>query len=86
MRKICNLLKVKYAVAVSSCTAGLHIKLKSFDNDKRKNTVLTSPVSFVSTSNVIIHDNLKPKFIDISKDTLNIDPEKLEKKLILTKK
>ena len=85
-KKICNLLKVKYAVAVSSCTAGLHIALKSFDNDKGKNTVLTSPVSFVSTSNVIIHDNLKPKFIDISKDTLNIDPKKLEKEINFNKK
>ena len=61
-------------------------RVKIFDNDKRKNTVLTSPVSFVSTSNVIIHDNLKPKFIDISKDTLNIDPEKLEKEINFNKK
>ena len=85
-KKICKLLKVKYAVAVSSCTAGLHIALKALNNSKDKNNVLTSPVSFVSTSNVVIHNNLKPKFIDIDNDTLNIDPKILEREIKLNNK
>lgn len=85
-KKICKFLKVKYAVAVSSCTAGMHIALKCFANKKNKNTILTSPISFVSTSNVILHNNLKPKFVDINVDTLNIDPKALKQELSINNK
>ena len=50
-KKISNYVGAKYAVAVSSCTAGLHIALKAI-NFKEKDTLLTSTISFVSTSNV----------------------------------
>ena len=35
-KKICKILKVKYAVAVSSCTAGLHISLQAIKNGKKR--------------------------------------------------
>ena len=55
-------------------------------NKKIKNTILTSPISFVSTSNVILHNNLKPKFVDINVDTLNIDPKALKQELSINNK
>ena len=63
-----------------------HIALKCFANKKNKNTILTSPISFVSTSNVILHNNLKPKFVDINVDTLNIDPKALKQELSINNK
>ena len=68
----------KYAIAVSSCTAGLHLALMCLSKDN-KNKVITSPISFVSTANTILLNNLKPIFTDINNKTLNIDPETLYK-------
>ncbi len=81
-KKICNVLNVKYAVAVSSCTAGLHLSLQAISKNKMRNRVLTSPISFVSTTNMMIQNKLKPEFIDIDPNTLNICSTKLKKKII----
>ena len=54
----------KYAVAVSSCTAGLHISCKALGFNKNS-TLLTSPISFVSSSNVAYFLGGKSKFVDI---------------------
>jgi UDP-4-amino-4,6-dideoxy-N-acetyl-beta-L-altrosamine transaminase len=75
-KEICKLLKVKYAVAVSSCTAGLHIAVQAIK--KKKSHVLTSPVSFVSTANSALFNDLKPIFVDINSQNLNIDFEKVK--------
>jgi perosamine synthetase len=80
--KVCKLVKAKYAVAVSSCSAGLHIAVASLGrNSQNKNQIITSPISFVSTANAIIHNNLKPIFLDINKSTLNLDIDELKKTL-----
>ena len=51
-KKISKFVKSKYAVAVSSCTAGLHLSLLATGiKDKKK--VITSPITFVSTANSI---------------------------------
>lgn len=41
--------------------------------------VITTPYSFVATSHSLLWNNLKPVFVDIDRDTLNIDPEKIER-------
>lgn len=67
----------KHAIAVSSCTAALHLSLVAAgigDGDE----VITSPFTFASTANVILHQNAKPIFVDIDEDTYNIDPAKIE--------
>ncbi len=71
----------KYAVAVSSCTAGLHLALMCLSKDNR-NKVITSPISFVSTANTILLNDLKPIFTDINSKTLNIDSAILYKNFI----
>lgn len=61
----------KYAVAVSSATAGLHLALLALDLEPNSE-VVTSPISFLSSSNAALYSGLKPKFIDIDPETLNI--------------
>ena len=77
-QKICKIVKSKYAVAVSSCSAGLHLAVKSLERSAIKKRIITSPITFVSTCNAILMNDYKPEFIDINKYNLNIDPKKLE--------
>lgn len=72
-KNICKIVKVKYAVAVNSCSAGLHLAVKCLEKIKKKNEIITSPVSFVSTSNAALLNNYKLKFIDIDQFNLNIN-------------
>jgi len=70
----------KYAIAVSSCTAALHLSLAAIGVDDG-DEVVTTPFTFAATGNVVVHQKAKPVFVDISKQTLNVDPEKIEKKI-----
>jgi len=76
-RVIKNYTKAKSAVAVNSCTAGLHLSLVALGI----NEVITTPFTFISVANVIVHQKAKPVFVDIEKDTFNIDPRKIEEKI-----
>jgi perosamine synthetase len=67
----------KYAVAVSSATAGLHIALLALELPK-DSSVATSPISFVASSNAALYAGLKPMFIDIDPNSLNISHKALE--------
>lgn len=70
----------KYALGVNSATAGLHLALKAL-NLRPGDEVITTPMTFVSTANVIIHSGLKPVFADVDIKTWNIDPKEIEKKI-----
>ena len=75
--KIANYVGSKYAVAVSSATAGLHLSYLALGvNNKKK--IVTSPITFLSTSNAALYCNSKPYFSDIDIKNLNISPSKLE--------
>jgi perosamine synthetase len=67
----------KYAVAVSSGTAGLFLCLKAVGIGPG-DEVITSPYSFIASSNVIVHAGATPVFVDIDRDTYNIDLSKLD--------
>ena len=61
----------RYASAVSSGTAGLHLALRAVgvsDGDE----VITSPFSFVATANVAVYERARPVFVDIDPVTLNV--------------
>jgi perosamine synthetase len=63
-----------HASAVSSGTAALHLALRAVgvgDGDE----VVTSPLSFVASANVILYERAKPVFADIDPVTLNLDPD-----------
>lgn len=67
----------KHAIALNSCTAGLHLSLVAI-GIQEGDEVITSPFTFAATANVIVHQKAKPVFVDIEKNTYNIDPEKIE--------
>lgn len=70
----------KYAVALNSCTAGLHLALKILGIGQG-DEVITTPMTFCSTANVIIHCGATPVFVDINRETVNIDPNLIENKI-----
>src|SRR5215471_4577940 len=53
-----------YAVAVSSCTAALHLSLLVLGVG-RGDEVITTPMTFAATANAIIHAGAKPVFVDV---------------------
>ncbi len=71
-------LGAKHVVVVSSCTAAMHLSLIALGIGKG-DEVITTPFTFVSTANVIIQAGAEPVFVDIKKDTYDIDPEQIKK-------
>ncbi|MBA7512703.1 UDP-4-amino-4-deoxy-L-arabinose--oxoglutarate aminotransferase [subsurface metagenome] len=70
----------KYAVAVNSGTAALHSACFAVGINKG-DEVITTPITFVASANCIIYQEGIPVFADIDKDTLNIDPKEIKKKI-----
>jgi UDP-4-amino-4,6-dideoxy-N-acetyl-beta-L-altrosamine transaminase len=75
--RIAKYVGARFAVAVSSGTAGLHLAHLALGQAKGSK-VITSPISFVASANSIIYAGQEPVFIDIDPDTGNIDVEKLQ--------
>ena len=71
---------VKHAVALSSCTAALHLSLL-VARIKPGDEVITTPMTFCSTINAIIHSGGIPVLADCDKKTMNILPEEIEMKI-----
>jgi dTDP-4-amino-4,6-dideoxygalactose transaminase len=67
----------KHAMAVSSCTAALHLSLLALGIDAG-DEVITTPMTFAATANAILHAGARPVFADVNRDTMLIDPEKIE--------
>ena len=66
----------KYAVAVSSATAGLHLAHLAIGHPVGSN-VATSPISFVASANTIIYAGYRPFFVDIDFDSGSMSVNKL---------
>ena len=71
----------KYCTALSSGTAALHLVAIAL-GWKKGDIILTTPISFLATSNSILHCHATPVFIDIDKNSFNIDVNKLEKVIV----
>lgn len=67
----------KYAIAVNSGTAALDLAVAVLGIDEGE--IITTPFTFVATVNAILYNNLKPIFVDIKKDTFNINPRGIRK-------
>jgi len=76
-RIVAEFVDVKYAVAMSSGTSVLHTIIRSLQIGKG-DYVLTTPFSFISTSNCLLYEGAEPIFVDIDEETYNLDPEKVE--------
>ena len=64
----------KHAVAVNSCTAAMHLALDAVGVGPG-DEVITTPYTFAASAEVIRHFDAQPVFVDIQRDSLNIDPD-----------
>ncbi len=71
---------VKHSIALNSCTAALHLSMFAFRIGPG-DEVITSPMTFCSTVNAIIHCGATPVLADCDRITMNILPEEIEKKV-----
>ena len=79
-QKVCKLTEAKYAVAVSSGTAGLFLAMKALSIGKG-DEVITTAYTMVATVEAILHCGAKPVLVDIDPITLNIDYDSIKKKI-----
>lgn len=73
--KLKNYLGVKHVIYVNNGTIALQIALKALE---RKGEIITTPFSYVATTNSILWEGCTPVFADIKQSDFNIDPEKIE--------
>ena len=78
-KKIAKFLNIKYALGVSSGSSALYLALKAC-GIKQGDEVITTPLSWIITSNAIIECGATPVFVDVS-DDLNINPDLIEKSI-----
>lgn len=71
------------ALAVSSCTAGLHLGLL-VSGIGAGDVVYTTPITFAATVQVILHTGATPVLVDVEPDTLNLDPAALRRAIEAT--
>ena len=79
--KFAGLFGVKYGIAVSSGTDADAIAcavLYDF-GARRGDEIIVPALSFVATGNAVLQAGFNPVFVDVRRETLNIDPEKIEK-------
>ena len=67
-----------YCCALNSCTAALHLAVKSL-NLPPKSLIATTPITFVSTNHAILYEGHVPVFCDVEPRTGNIDVDSIEK-------
>jgi perosamine synthetase len=65
-----------HAITVNSGTSGLHLCVRAAGIGTG-DLVLTTPFSFVASSNVLLYENAVPVFVDVDMNTGNVDPERL---------
>ena len=70
----------RYAVAVSSATAALHLACIAADLGSG-DPLITSPITFAASANCGIYCGARPHFADIDPQTYNLDPARLEERL-----
>ena len=66
-----------HAVALNSCTASLHLSMVGSGIGPGQE-VITTPLTFAATANAIVHVGATPVFVDVDRNTMNIDPARIE--------
>jgi dTDP-4-amino-4,6-dideoxygalactose transaminase len=67
----------KHALALNSCTAALHLSML-VSGVGPGDEVLTTPLTFAATANSILHTGATPRFVDVKRETQNIDETLIE--------
>ncbi len=76
-RKIAEYVGVPETVALSSCTAGLHLALDAFGVGSEDEVILPA-LDFASGINTVLHLGARPVLVDVDRETLNVTPEIFE--------
>ena len=79
-RRFAEYVGASHAVAVNSCTAGLHLALAA-EGIGAGDEVITTPYTFVATVETICYLGARPVFVDVDPKTRNIDPAAIEAKI-----
>lgn len=79
-QKFKDYFNIKHAIAVNSGTSGLHLLVKALGITEG-DEVITTPFSFVASTNCFLFEKAKPVFIDIDKKTMNMDISRIEEKI-----
>jgi dTDP-4-amino-4,6-dideoxygalactose transaminase len=74
-RRMAEFLEAEHVVALSSGTAALHLALVALGVGPG-DEVITTPITWPATANVIVHTGATPVFADVRDGDLNIDPER----------
>ena len=77
-RDFAEFVHAEEGLALNSCTAGLHLALRTLDIGAG-DEVITTPMTFCASVNVIEHVGARPILVDVEPDTLCIDPVQVEK-------
>lgn len=79
-KAVADYVGAKYAVAVANGTAALHAACFAA-GIKEGDEVITTPITFAASANCVLYCGGTPVFADIKKDTYNIDPEDIRRKI-----
>jgi dTDP-4-amino-4,6-dideoxygalactose transaminase len=71
--RVAALTGAKHAISLASGTASLHLALAGLGIGAG-DEVITSPITWPATANVVVHLGARPVFVDVRDDDLNIDP------------
>ena len=75
--RLAGLADRRFGIACSSGTAALHLAVRGLGLGEGME-VITSPFSFVASSNCVMYERAIPRFVDIEEETLGLDPDLLE--------
>ena len=67
----------KYGIGVNSGTSGLHLCVRALDIGPG-DEVITTPFSFIATTNAVLFERATPVFVDIDAESYNMDPDAIE--------
>ena len=72
--------RLDHSLAVTSCTTGLHLALAAIGVGPG-DEVIVPAFTWVATANVVLYCGAKPVFVDVCKETFNMDPNKVAEKV-----
>ncbi|MHA2275908.1 MAG: DegT/DnrJ/EryC1/StrS family aminotransferase, partial [Candidatus Kariarchaeaceae archaeon] len=78
--KFADFCGTKYAIACTNGTVALHLAMETSPL-KPGDEILTTPFTFIATSNSILFTGAVPKFVDIDPLTWNLDPKQVEENI-----